>query len=158
MNVNRNVAFVMVPLRQATVARLISMREDDGEALNEVVDRLTLPRPVPPSVKVESAPPAHKPHEANATPFAGMYMADELGETVAAWSLGRLFADVVDLIAEIDPNAIECLALKKARTRRYVARTKWDLHPDSPHLRTIKTRTGWWVSSNVGTEDAARAD
>jgi hypothetical protein len=59
-------------------------------------------------------------------------------------------------MAELDPAVLERLAAITARNRRYVARSKAEIHPGRPDLATIKTHSGWWVSSNVGARDVQR--
>ena len=44
----------------------------------------------------------------------------------------------------------------RSRKRGYVARNKSHIHPGRPDLATFKTNSGWWISTNVGTEDVIR--
>lgn len=76
-------------------------------------------------------------------------VADVLGQRVRGVTLPDLFARCVDMIYELDPSAIEKLAGKKTYARRYVARRSEDIHFKSPHLKTMKTKSGWWISANI---------
>jgi hypothetical protein len=75
--------------------------------------------------------------------------AEILGQRVRGATLPDLFARCVDLVQELDPPAIEKLADKKTHARRYVARRSQDVHFRSPHLETVETKSGWWISANV---------
>jgi len=139
-------AGILVPLDEQTVARLLS-QQNAGESLADVIDRLCSREEA--TVDSRVMPTAIE-------PMAGKYKATFLGETVSGETLPALFSRIVDMVAEIDPAALERLANMKARTRRYVARTKEVIHPGRPDLPVMRTRTGWWISANVGTEDIAR--
>lgn len=86
----------------------------------------------------------------------GKYVALVLDEHVVGHTLGRLFANVVDLIAEIDPSVQHRLERIGARKRRYTSRSSNEIQQNRPDLATIQTGSGWWVSSNVGKEDVRR--
>lgn len=75
--------------------------------------------------------------------------AEILGQRVRGATLPDLFARCVDLVHELDPPAIEKLADTKTHARRYVARRSQDVHFRSPHLETVETKSGWWISANV---------
>jgi len=75
---------------------------------------------------------------------------------IAANSLGELYGNLVDATFDIAPEALDTLAGMKARTRHYIARDHLDIHPDSPHLPVLKTKSGWYVSKNIGTDDLLR--
>jgi hypothetical protein len=75
--------------------------------------------------------------------------AEILGQRVRGATLPDLFARCVDLVHEFDPPAIEKLADKKTHARRYVARRSQDVHFRSPHLETVETKSGRWISANV---------
>ncbi len=55
--------------------------------------------------------------------------------------------------AERDPSFLERFAAlpKHGRKRRYLARTREDLYPGSPHLvdNAYEVRPGWWIDTNV---------
>lgn len=84
-------------------------------------------------------------------------VAEILGLRVSGASLSDLFAQCVDVFHELDPSAIERLAGKKTHARRYVARRREDIHLKSPHLETIKTEAGWWISANVSEQQVTKA-
>jgi hypothetical protein len=63
----------------------------------------------------------------------------------------------VDAIHDLDPAAIERLSGMKARTRRYVAREREQVHAGRRDLPVLQTRSGWWVSANIGRPDLIRS-
>lgn len=85
------------------------------------------------------------------------HMAEIFGQSVRGANLPDLFARCVDLIHELDPSAIERLANKKTHARRYVARRSQDIHIRSPHLETRETKSGWWISADVGKQQVTTA-
>ena len=137
---------VLAPLRPETVALLAGARRSESETLDTVAARL--------------AALARRPDEAPeaAVPLTGRakHRAEVLGERVAAPTLGRLFAAVVDRIHAVAPEAVEALSRERARTRAFVARETGGVHPGRPDLRVLRTRSGWWVSANVGAVDVRR--
>lgn len=147
--------FVMLPLREATVAQVMALRIEANEPLDDVVTRLA-------AVETNAGhfpPQEPSPSEGQDERSAGCWKhgAEVLGETLKAQSLGRLFARVIDLVAEIDSELLERLAEARARTRRHISRTQSAIHPGRPDLRTIRARSGWWVSANVGEDDVRRS-
>ncbi|NVO24989.1 hypothetical protein [Donghicola mangrovi] len=78
-------------------------------------------------------------------------VASVLGQTVRGATLPDLFGKCVDLIHKLDPAAIEQFAEQQTHARRYVAKSREDIHFRSPHLvaETQKTESGWWISKNV---------
>lgn len=93
--------------------------------------------------------PASRLKGASTRPSKTKLSAEILGQIVPGTSLSDLFARCVDVIHELDPIAIERLSVVKTHARRYVARRRENIHFRSPHLQTIKTESGWWVSANV---------
>lgn len=85
------------------------------------------------------------------------YKAEYLGESIKGRTLPDVFAAIVDLTAEIAPEAVEILANMSARSRRYVARKPEAIHPGNNKLPTKRTASGWWISKNIGQEDLVRA-
>jgi len=85
------------------------------------------------------------------------YKAEYLGECVRGRTLPDVFAAIVDLTAEIAPEALERLADMSARSRHYVARKPEAVHPGNKRLPTKQTTSGWWISKNIGQEDLLRA-
>lgn len=138
---------ILVPMDEQAVAGLLSRRAP-GETLADVIGRLC-------DCVTASDEPAAAPSAAD--PAAGKYKAVFLGESVDAETLPSLFARIVDMTSELDPLALERLASMKARTRRFVSRTRDAIHPGRPDLSVMRTRSGWWVSANVGTDDIVRA-
>lgn len=85
------------------------------------------------------------------------YKAEYLGVSIGGRTLPAVFAAIVDLTAEIAPEALERLADMRARSRRYVARNPEAIHPGNKELPTKRTTSGWWISKNIGQEDLMRA-
>lgn len=85
------------------------------------------------------------------------YTAEFLGVVLTAWTLPEVFAEIVDMTAQVAPEALEKLAALRARKRTFVAQTKEAIHPGNRHLPTMRTASGWWISKNIGQEDLKRA-
>jgi hypothetical protein len=105
--------------------------------------------------------PAERDHGPNAKacsmPQAGKYSAEFLGATLATRTLPEIFAKVVDLTADVAPEALDKLAAMSASKRRFVARNPEAIHPGRPDLAVMQTASGWWISKNIGQEDLKRA-
>lgn len=72
----------------------------------------------------------------------GKYKLEFIGESLPAESLWAVFCIAINMMAEIAPEALDVLASRRTRSRRYIARNSADIHPSSPHLQTVKTRSG----------------
>ena len=88
---------------------------------------------------------------------AGKYSAEFLGVGISATTLPEIFSQIVDLMAEVAPDALEILAKRKSRKRRFIARDRHNIHPGRSDLRVIRTSSGWWMSGNIGSDDLKRA-
>ena len=144
---------MLVCLSEATVARLMALRAGPDEPIDGTIARLA-GRPLV-TRRAEPTAPSRKNRPAVVTRRA-KHAAEVLGERIEAPTLSLLFAAVVDMVAELDPVVLERLAPITARKRHYVARSKAEIHPGRPDLPTIKARSGWWVSRNVGERDVQR--
>jgi len=142
---------MMITLREITVTRLMALRASPCESLDSVVERISRMKRVEPP-----ADPAHGIGVKQGPEGEGKYICEVLGTRLRATTLPLLFLEAVDLFYELAPEALDRLATERARKRRYVSRTKADIHPGRPDLAVIKTRSGWWVSGNVGSRDVAR--
>lgn len=159
---------VFVSLRESTVAMLVALRSDD-ESLDAVTARcadltrkaslsdtfpardfapLSPDEPTHPVVAIVSTWPETT---------SGFYVASVFGVPIGADTLGALLRNVVDAIHDLDLQAIERLSRMKARTRRYVAREREQVHAGRRDLRVLQTRSGWWVSANMGRADLVRS-
>lgn len=85
------------------------------------------------------------------------YLAKFLGELVSGSTLPEIFAQIVDLTAEVAPEALDKLAATSAKIRRFVARNPEAIHPGRRDLPVVLTSSGWWISRNIGQEDLKRA-
>jgi hypothetical protein len=63
---------------------------------------------------------------------------------------------VIDIVHEVAPNVLERLAMMRARKRRFVSKSGTDIHPGRRDLKVMQTRSGWWISANVGLDDTVR--
>lgn len=88
---------------------------------------------------------------------AGKYVVEFLGAQVAARTLPAIFSQIVDLMAEVAPEALDALASMSARTRRFIAVDPHVIHPGNQNLPVMQTSSGWWISKNIGREDLERA-
>lgn len=90
-------------------------------------------------------------------PSAHKYQAEFLGETITARVLPEIFAQIVDLVARLQPEILDRLASIRTRKRRFVSRNREEIHLGSRHLEVMQTKSGWWVSKCIGQADLERA-
>jgi hypothetical protein len=159
---------MFVTLRESTVAMLMALREN-GETLDAVAARcaeaarqatpaasILAPGLSPPTPEVPTTTVAAR-ASTWPTNSSGFYVMSVLGEPVCANTLGGLLRNLVDAVHDLDAVAIERLSRMKARTRRYVSRAREDVHAGRRDLRVMQTRSGWWVSANIGRRDFVRS-
>jgi hypothetical protein len=147
-----------VCLKATTVSRLFALRQHPGESVDTVVARLVALSDIPTQNEGTKGHTENRVMSIERSPLRNArYSAVLLGEVVSADSLGGLFGELVDLIDNYFPDVVARLAERKARTRRYVAKTREAIHGGRRDLPTIRTRSGWWVSANIGREDLDRA-
>ncbi len=73
-----------------------------------------------------------------------------LGEALAADNLPEVFAKVIDLIDDLDPDVLDKFSKNRSSSvRSYIARDKQNVHSGRPDLPTLKTKSGWWISKNI---------
>ncbi len=155
--------FLMAQLKESTVAMLMPLRMDEGETLDEIVARIAVAGvPAEPEAKASPEPrsPASEasdqavPDGGQGRARQGKYRLNFLGKDLHANRLPEIFAAVVDELDDLAPEAVETLADMEARKRRYVARAREMIH--RPDLGVLQARSGWWISTNVGTADLVR--
>lgn len=79
------------------------------------------------------------------------YACEVIGAVLSAPTLPRIFAKIVDLMDELDPAILEKLSeMKPSYARNYISRDKEKVHIRSPQLETMSTKSGWWISKNIG--------
>ena len=117
-------------------------------------EALRAPEPEPTPI---TEPAMAAPKRAAPSPLGAKRAAEILGQRIAGNSLSNLFGKCVDEIDALDPAALHRLALKKTHARRYVARLPEMIHIKSPHLETLQTQSGWWISQNVSELQAKTA-
>jgi hypothetical protein len=157
MDTEKNTVFVSVELPLPFIHGLLAlahlMDNTVASALHAAIEAHkrvgSIPEPKPP-LTADSKGSSHAPHEAN-------LQAEILGQQVQGVTLADLFARCVDAIHDLDPSAIVRLSERKTHARRYVARRPGDIHLKSPHLETIETRSGWWISANVSEQQVTTA-
>ncbi len=157
-------SMLAVLLCDRTVDRLFRLRQSDSETIDSVVARLASNECVLPKASISKQHALNtaercKPTSLNLSPRkAGFkYRLHFLGEELCANSLGNLYAELIDALEDVAPEAIERLATIKSRKRAFVSRQRGMIHPGRPDLKTLKTRAGWWVSGNIGLIDFNRA-
>jgi hypothetical protein len=159
---------VLVTLRESTVALLMTLRQNEGETLDSVAARcagtaieatpqVRQARPAPLLAEPPTYVVRHIPTSTWPTTTSGYYRIKVFDVPIGARTLGKLFAAAVDAIHDLDPAAIERLSRKIAYTRRFVALDKKDIHAGRLDLALLQTRSGWWVSGNIGRRDLTRA-
>ena len=84
------------------------------------------------------------------------YTAEFLGIRFTAWTLPEVFAEIIDMTAEVAPEALTKLSGMNARKRRYVASSPEAIHPGNSSLPVTRTTSGWWISKNIGQVDLKR--
>lgn len=92
-----------------------------------------------------------------AAPERGKYAAEFLGVVFFANTLASVFGRVVDMMADVAPEALVELAAIRTRGRRFVSREPRDIHPRSPHLPVMQTKSGWWISKNISQDQLKQA-
>lgn len=152
MTVNKQMATVQVAIQETTLQALLALRLSSEETLAGVIARLAEPQSCPKDdVEPENASLAQSVAEG-----AHKYEAGFLDHVLGANALGELYGKLVDALYEVAPEAVANLAAMRSRSRRYVAKEKAQIHPNSPHLATLQTTSGFFISKNVGTEDFIR--
>lgn len=143
---------MLVALPESVVGALLQMNASLNEGLADSLQSL---------IAGSTNEPARRDHEPKAKtcllPQAGKYSAEFLGTTLTARTLPEIFAQVVDLTAEVAPEALHELAAMYARKRRFVARNPEAIHPGRRDLAVMRTASAWWISKNIGQEDLKRA-
>lgn len=141
---------VLVPMQQETVALLLAQRIGDDGSLDHVVLRLLHERADAQVPAVDRAPPP-------SFGTRGKWQAKAFGRMLTAESLGRLFAEIMDVVHDLDPAILERFSHRGGRTRRFISRAKEGVHGGRLDLSLVRTRSGWWVSGCVSARDVRRA-
>lgn len=151
MNSEANERIVLVPLPESFVKALVKIHASmDEELLETLESNVAKRRPLfPAGCLGESSgatlPPIRK------------YAAEFLGSRFTAWTLPEVFAEIVDMTAEVAPEALTKLSRMSARTRRFVSHKPEAIHPGNKRLPVMQTSSGWWISKNIGQDDLIRA-
>jgi hypothetical protein len=151
---------VLVRMREATVALLMAQKLHKDETLDAVSARLASSGPplLNPGPRTALTPPMLQLGVgACSQRERGKYGLELFGETLRANALAELFGALIDRLDELDSVAVEKLSKEHAAKRAFVSREKDTIHPGRPDLPLRKTRSGWWISANIGTEDLERA-
>ena len=155
MNIGEN---FLVELSHSTVALLMSQRLHDAETVDQVIRR-RITCGSERNRRITATPKAAHAHTPQTTQSikTGIYTGEVLGREIASDTLASFFAEVIDTIHDVAPEAVANLAQMRARTRAYVARTPAAVHAGRTDLPTKKTSSGWYVSENIGQKDLVRA-
>lgn len=151
MNLETNERTVLVPLPETLVEALLMIHATlDVDFVGTLESRIadspqSFSKGCPEKASRATQPPIRK------------YAAEFLDMRFTAWTLPEVFAEIVDMTAEVAPEALTKLAGMSARRRRYVARSQEAIHPGNRSLPVTRTKSGWWISKNIGQEDLKRA-
>jgi len=104
-----------------------------------------------------SGPTSNRPSPDVIVPQSGKYSAEFLGTTFSENTLAALFGRAIDMMNDVAPEALVELAAIHTRSRRFVAREPRDIHPHNPHLPTMLTQSGWWISKNISQDQLKQA-
>jgi hypothetical protein len=134
---------VLVSLPVSIVEAILTMRcALDDEVASALGKSLAGARPVDTAL-LDQPPPRVAVHD------RGKYAADFLGVGFAVNTLAAVFGRVVDMMADVAPEALVSLAEVRTRGRRFVSLAPRHIHPRSPHLPVLQTASGWWISKNI---------
>jgi hypothetical protein len=145
-------------MRESTVALLMGQKLHKDETLDAVIARLAgsgSPDPEPAIAPPPPTPPMRA--DARWSRGAGKYGLSLMGEVLRADTLPKLFRALIDRLAELDTKAVAKIATRRSRKRGFVSREKNAIHPGRLDLPLLQTRSGWWISANIGTDDFVRA-
>lgn len=87
----------------------------------------------------------------------GKYAAEFLGVAFSANTLAQVFGRIVDMTAFVAPEALVSLATIHTRGRRLISLKPNEIHPHSPHLPVMQTKSGWWISKNISQDQLRQA-
>jgi len=145
MNVAGSEIAITVILPEATVAQLVK------SLFPQSSDLITSPR----TMRQPEATPEQKTAFRDSGQYvqpAGSqkYQCELLGTIVTGATLPEVFASVVDLTYDLDPAVLEKLSeMRPSSARNYISRDKTKVHFRSPYLKTLCTKSGWWISGNI---------
>ncbi|WP_025898761.1 hypothetical protein [Sneathiella glossodoripedis] len=134
---------VAVYLKEETVKLLFTHQQSKHQTLDEIIYRLAKTK------FVSTAQLNNEKKSKYKLTFLGTHFHDN--------SLPTIFGQLIDHLATTKPEYLQKLAIEKARTRQYVSRNQEKIHPGRPDLKTVKTKSGWWISANIGFKDLERA-
>ncbi|AXX97328.1 hypothetical protein [Profundibacter amoris] len=141
---------IMVALSEANVADLFSLRQQNGESINDIVTRLLEPSTTgkEDTPKQAISPYAKKAHR---------YVCYVLGEPIYGETLPAVFGNAIDEIHKLDPEVLEQLANSRiSHQRAIISKDRIGVHFKSPHLEVAKSQSGWWFSKIVSQEQVTR--
>lgn len=98
----------------------------------------------------------HKSRSVPTRQYNGGHHAFLFNHEIRAPTIYKLFAEIVDLVDEIDTSVIERLSeITTSPQRGIVSRNKNGIHLKARQfwekpLETFETKRGWWIDANVG--------
>ena len=140
---------VLIALPEATVARLMSIRAAQDEALADVIGRLAS----------DSQKPAVGVSKSSVKTGLGRYQLKILGEEFVEDSLADVLTTTLNCLAELDVEILEKIEKLGGRKRKHVSRDRDRIYPDRPDLsrnRVTEFRPGWWHATNYSLIDVQR--
>ena len=143
---------LVVELLSAKVEDLCGVRPDaDAVAAflrGQLITRSERPRPAAPRRPRQPTAASTTASEVSTSVGYGLY-----GQQRRARNARDVLMQVFRQFAERDPSFLERFAAppKRGRKRRYLARTREELYPGSPHLvdNAYEVRPGWWVDTHA---------
>jgi len=152
MSSSVEVQTMMISLSEVTVGKLLSMRSSQDETVNKVINRIIANRTKERLEQSTKRPTG----TALVPPLGAKYGCEVLGRWVYGSTLPKLFANVVDTMNDVAPDSMQRFAEKRAYSRRYISRHRNQVYDHRADLGVMKTRSGWWISTNVGVADVVR--
>lgn len=146
MNVTSSDISITVILPEASVAQL--MQKLLSLAPGSCSGEENIPTPENTTM---SKPACRDPMPSGAADPSAKYTCEVLGDNLSGSTLPEVFAAVVDLMDYLDPAALDKLSgMRPSNARNYISRDKEKVHIRSPRLKTQRTKSGWWISKNIG--------
>jgi hypothetical protein len=134
---------VVVSLPISVVEAILGLRSAlDDDVAAALGKSLPSARPMAAALPVPPSPRCN-------TLRRGKYRAAFLGVEFDADTLPTVFGRIVDMMAEVAPEALVSLAEICTGRRRFISRDRLRIHLSKPDLPVLQTASGWWISRNI---------
>ncbi len=151
---------VLVPMRQATLTRLVDSGMKDGATFDVVVTKLIERRHEFHTTASRLPIKQGQPKSELATPERHYrYRATLRGNVIGGDALWQVLAGVLNHMADEDSGFLARLSAEQGRSRRHVARNRDAIHPGRGDLNrrfTREFRPGWYIGTNYSAADTRR--